>query len=288
MESGTYQGEDFDARQTNIRYNHVAIGPLGWGRAGRNVGLRLDALDASQVPPTEPEETMADRTIVKLRVDGIDREFDKGSDAHIAALETRADMAEKTMTAKVNASTERADKAEQAAEKARKDAAEATALPAIHARVVARQTVCDAFRAACRVTKNHLDAEGEVDDATEEKMGGAGDDAIKSDVIAMVCPDMQFAPEEIGGAFKVAVAMLKERLGSPDSDMTDDGMGGAAEGEGDTRGAPPPAVRGDGGTRARRPEVRRDGNATTDPAKMSAEARMRNDAENAWKKKPGA
>lgn len=40
---GSYDGQPFDARQTHIRYNHVAAGPQGWGRAGSEVRLRLDA-----------------------------------------------------------------------------------------------------------------------------------------------------------------------------------------------------------------------------------------------------
>lgn len=39
---GTYDGEKYDAVQRNINYNHVAIGPKDWGRAGSEVRLRLD------------------------------------------------------------------------------------------------------------------------------------------------------------------------------------------------------------------------------------------------------
>ncbi len=48
-ESGTYNGEKYDHRQTNIRGNHVAI--VAAGRAGPDVRLLLDAADA------EMEET---------------------------------------------------------------------------------------------------------------------------------------------------------------------------------------------------------------------------------------
>jgi hypothetical protein len=36
----------YDQVQRNIRYNHVALGPEGWGRAGPDVGLRLDSTGA--------------------------------------------------------------------------------------------------------------------------------------------------------------------------------------------------------------------------------------------------
>ncbi len=44
-ESGTYQGERYDERQTNIVYNHVAI--VDKGRAGSSARLVLDAADAA-------------------------------------------------------------------------------------------------------------------------------------------------------------------------------------------------------------------------------------------------
>lgn len=43
-ETGTYNGAEYDCRQTNIRYNHVAL--VDKGRAGPEVRLRLDSSDA--------------------------------------------------------------------------------------------------------------------------------------------------------------------------------------------------------------------------------------------------
>jgi hypothetical protein len=40
---GEIDGERYDAVQTNIVINHVLLVPPGGGRAGRNVGLRLDS-----------------------------------------------------------------------------------------------------------------------------------------------------------------------------------------------------------------------------------------------------
>ncbi|MDP3278282.1 MAG: DUF2213 domain-containing protein [Deltaproteobacteria bacterium] len=39
----TAEGERYDRVQRAIRYNHAALGPSGWGRAGADVSLRLDA-----------------------------------------------------------------------------------------------------------------------------------------------------------------------------------------------------------------------------------------------------
>jgi hypothetical protein len=44
---GVYEGEPYDARQRNIRYNHVALGPAGWGRAGPEVRMHLDSASAA-------------------------------------------------------------------------------------------------------------------------------------------------------------------------------------------------------------------------------------------------
>lgn len=75
-------GERYDAIQTNIRVNHVALGPENWARAGSAARLRLDG---GEIPPDPPEEPR-----VKIKLDGI--EYDKGSDAHVSALEKgRAD-----------------------------------------------------------------------------------------------------------------------------------------------------------------------------------------------------
>ena len=39
----THDSEVADFAQTNIVYNHAALGPEGWGRLGRDVSLRLDS-----------------------------------------------------------------------------------------------------------------------------------------------------------------------------------------------------------------------------------------------------
>jgi hypothetical protein len=43
---GEYQGEKYDVAQRNIRINHVAAGPAGWGRMGPDARLKLDSAEA--------------------------------------------------------------------------------------------------------------------------------------------------------------------------------------------------------------------------------------------------
>lgn len=67
---GTYDGEEYDARQTNIRYNHVGIGPSNWGRAGADVRLRVDGYYLDPMDPKELEKLRQDAAdAVRLRQD---------------------------------------------------------------------------------------------------------------------------------------------------------------------------------------------------------------------------
>lgn len=59
-EDGVFQGEDYDHRQTNIIYNHIAL--VKRGRAGHEVRLKLDSADAvidgyEDILKTDVEET---------------------------------------------------------------------------------------------------------------------------------------------------------------------------------------------------------------------------------------
>lgn len=80
---GELDGVRYDGVQRNIRYNHVALGPYGWARAGREAALRLDSNSAVLEPsaPTKHAKGVpmkiripkleilhADR---KLRIDGV-------------------------------------------------------------------------------------------------------------------------------------------------------------------------------------------------------------------------
>lgn len=50
----TEAGDRYDCIQRNIRGNHLAIGPRGWGRGGKDVAMRLDShgdqLDVTEKP----------------------------------------------------------------------------------------------------------------------------------------------------------------------------------------------------------------------------------------------
>src|SRR5690606_1871644 len=57
---GTWNGKPFTVRHTRIRFNHSALLPKGHGRAGRDVGLRLDASDAFCIGEVVMDEVVLD------------------------------------------------------------------------------------------------------------------------------------------------------------------------------------------------------------------------------------
>lgn len=114
-EAGEYEGQRYDFRQTNIRYNHLAL--VDSARAGNRARLKLDSADAvmaedrqddrgrSQPTPTHKERRMSIYTI-----DGIDYEAAPEVVNHVKALQKRATGAE-----------QRADKAEGERDSAKAD-----------------------------------------------------------------------------------------------------------------------------------------------------------------------
>lgn len=67
---GEYQGQRYDGVQRNIRYNHVALMPVGGGRAGRDVGLRLDS--ASAVCDASFQTSAPGKTLETIRIDSVE------------------------------------------------------------------------------------------------------------------------------------------------------------------------------------------------------------------------
>lgn len=89
MSPGIWQGERYDAIQRTIRYNHVAIGPDGWGRGGSTVSLRLDSGDAIL---DEGSPTMT------IKIDG--KEYTVGTpecEAALATQKARADAGDRAV-----------------------------------------------------------------------------------------------------------------------------------------------------------------------------------------------
>ena len=93
----TPDGIKYDAVQRNIRFNHVALGPPGWGRSGPEVSLRVDSKDAKCSPLHGGEaQNQEDKIMKMIKIDGVDFEF--GSEAHLSKerelAQARVDMGE--------------------------------------------------------------------------------------------------------------------------------------------------------------------------------------------------
>lgn len=58
---GVFDGKPYQRVQRGIRYNHVALGPEGWGRAGSDVRLHLDSGDAVSAPYSRVTPATANR-----------------------------------------------------------------------------------------------------------------------------------------------------------------------------------------------------------------------------------
>lgn len=118
VQAGEYNGEKYDGIQRNIRYNHVGLGPRGWGRAGSEVGLHLDggyatgmALESTETPvvPVTPAPVVN----VVNHVDHAEIERLKGTNAALEAeiARVKAEAAPSHIDAKVASRLALQDKA---------------------------------------------------------------------------------------------------------------------------------------------------------------------------------
>jgi hypothetical protein len=81
-EKGVFRGQAYDQRQTNIVYNHLTMGPKGWGRSGPDVSIKLDSADTVDDIAFNVREDSADSEIevamkkIKIRLDGVVQEIE--------------------------------------------------------------------------------------------------------------------------------------------------------------------------------------------------------------------
>lgn len=168
-EVGIYNGQRYDARQTNIVYNHVAMGPEGWGRLGPEVSIRADAADAY--------------TIDMFRTDGADApKTDKQDGASEASKDAaRADAAE----ARADAAVAKADALakENADLKAEIDRLKADASDEkIAARADARAALVEGAKLLA----------GDKFSAKDDKGAFKSDHDLRLDALKVACPGVDF------------------------------------------------------------------------------------------------
>lgn len=118
---GEFEGERYDAIQRNIRGNHVAL--VSAGRAGREVRLRVDSLQAVLFNPSTSSQT-GDR-MTKIRIDGVEYEVSESAAQAFAKVEKAYAEQLSAEKAKSDKETARADTAEASLVKAREELAAA-------------------------------------------------------------------------------------------------------------------------------------------------------------------
>ncbi len=175
MTPGEWNGEKYDAKQVNIRYNHLAVVPRG--RAGHDVALKLDSAE-------QLEERMA---LIKIA----DKEFEcpqEVADAFNAQAQALA--------AVTNKST--ADAADRDAQKARADAAEAQV-----AQVKKDQpNVRDLVKARVALERDAAEF------IAADKLDAMDDVAIKTEVVKAILPSMKlegYTAAQVDVAFAAAL-----------------------------------------------------------------------------------
>ena len=216
---GEYEGEKYDAIQKNIRYNHVAIGPAGWGRAGPSVALRLDSGDAIQDETNEQE-----RQAMKITIDG--KEYEAGSPEAIAA--------EAALRAARDTAMGRADSLTSKVDSLTKELGEAKDPKALQARVKVRADLVMHARKAAGikgVTFDEAAAEALTDTDFMSKIIQLLDPAFK--------PEGK-SPDYIRGAFETTIMGLVGTKGAGTEGAPVDGTKPpAAPAPGAPPGSPP-------------------------------------------------
>lgn len=186
-ESGEYKGQAYDARQTNIRYDHVAIVPRG--RAGREVRLRMDG--AHQVSDLwDEEDTM------KIKLDG--KEFEVAEDLKAALDAEMVGKLEAIATAKKDAESAKAE-AQKLQGRADALASEVDKLKKQHADAADPVRVREAVQKRVALERQAARVLG------EQKLDAMDDVGVMKAVITKVQPETKLdgkSDEYVAGAFE--------------------------------------------------------------------------------------
>jgi hypothetical protein len=195
-EPGFFQGEPYDARQTNIRYNHAAI--VERGRAGAQVRVHLDRADAVMVTsddglPSTPDATITSTNqwnnparnerrngdpMQKIRIDGVEYEATEQVAQAVNKLDSLLAESQKAVAAtkaELEKATCRADVAEEKLKKTEQQLAEAKD-PA---------KLADVVRARGKLERIAVKALGDT------KLDEMDDAAIKRAVVAKQWPELK-------------------------------------------------------------------------------------------------
>jgi uncharacterized protein len=104
-EAGEYEGQPYTHRQTNIRYNHLAI--VEKGRAGREARINMDGV-AVQLHHDHVEDLNMDKPLSTVNLDGIDYQ----ASPEVAKALAKAQEATKQAQANLDAAQAKQDEAQ--------------------------------------------------------------------------------------------------------------------------------------------------------------------------------
>ncbi len=168
-ESGVWNGEHYDAKQINIKYNHLAI--VDEARAGHVASMRLDGND-NQLIIGDTINKNDGGDMATFRIDKADYEIPVQVESHIDKLDAKITTVSGELTAKqgeLDTLQAKLDSAEDENKQLKADASDEN----IQLRVDARVALVESAKTVCG-------------DAIKNDMS---DEAIKTAVIAKVFPE---------------------------------------------------------------------------------------------------
>jgi HK97 family phage prohead protease len=213
---GEWRGERYDCVQRDIIYNHVALCPPGRGRAGPEVGLRLDTNQHGDQAGRNSIMTTANTEKRFIRLDG--KDFEIGSQAHIDKLEDLHKAEVSTLNGKIETLSGKLDSAEKAVETAKREKTEADAKTA-EAEKERAKDLASRVKSRVRMVMRALRLFGEDDaeEEDEEKKMDALCEMSERDLhlkaIAKVDPDFKAdgkTDDYIAGKFEGAIQFLSQ------------------------------------------------------------------------------
>lgn len=203
---GVWQGQRYDGVQRKIEYNHVAIGPRDWGRAGAEVSLRLDSTETVApvlVSRFDQDELAQDNPVVDTSKDS------KHMSLKINGVEIKLDAAEAKL---VQDELDARAAAVTAAEKNYADMQVASSVQA--GELVALKARCDAAEGKLSAqARSALEQEVRPVLGAEFKCDGKSDTEIKAAVVAKLLPSVRCDSTDaafVQGAYVSAMSLASK------------------------------------------------------------------------------
>ena len=191
-ESGFFNGEAYDRRQINIKYNHVALVPRG--RAGNNCKLRLDEDEAILY---DKHIELEDPNMETIKIDGLEFEVSEKCAKAFAKMEAKIEAKHDADIVKATAKVEaKLDAKKDELIEVKKDSAKMEAKA---------DGLADENKTLKEAQENKMDA-NELDSLVEErtsicetatklvkdfKKDGLSNQEIKKQVITAISPDIK-------------------------------------------------------------------------------------------------